>query len=838
MSKISTYPSAETPLLLSDRLIGTEAIRTPPTSTPLATKNFSLGELLQLFSSNFPAASLQAVLNTGNTATQNITLIGTIDATLIKPVNIEDTSGSQGNTFQFLSKGASSINWVDLPISNLQAILDSGNTATQNINLIGDITTTKVIPGNIQDENSAIGTTGQVLSKTATGIRWINNPIMLTPGLADVLSVENTATNDIILNGYIKPTNIKDSSNSDGSLNQILSIGAGGLEWKNETPSVVESLTVIGNSGPSTLISKVLNIPTYTLSGLGGQPLAVNLTSLSELTYSSVSFVKMTAAGTFVLDPNIYLTDAPSDGTTYGRNNGNWTTIVSSGGLKHSIATGTDVYTATISGVTSYADGDAYLIRFTNGNTTGSTLNINSLGAVPLYRNNDGPLLGGDITSEGEMLCVYNSTSNIFQVIGISPNSLYAYVTNADSVTITKGMPVYAFGGTGDRMTVKRAFNTGDATSAQTVGLVLSTSIAANQKGIIMMQGLLDGLSILPTSIFSDGDPIYLGATAGTITNVKPYAPNHLVYLGVVTTASNGSAGRMYVRVQNGYELDELHNVQARTPSLKDTLWYDNTVSPAQWKTASIATILGYTPANDTDVVHKTGNETIAGDKDFTSRVQAESGFWYTSSGVYKGQIINISDDTFYNVNSGRTHYFGMGNGVGIANVPNNASVPNGTFSILLQTADTIASFDANKNIVSLPLATYPSLTELSYVKGVTSAIQTQFDAVNVNVITITTAVSITTDTTSGSYGQHGRHVKISNGANAINIQCVSTSNADFVASYEKIGTGAITFTFAAPITNVVTLSGTNQITAAAAIGSKACLSRNGNVYYLQITNY
>jgi hypothetical protein len=42
--------------------------------------------------------------------------------------------------------------------------------------------------------------------------------------------------------------------------------------------------------------------------------------------------------------------------------------------------------------------------------------------------------------------------------------------------------------------------------------------------------------------------------------------------------------------------LDELHNVQAQTPTLKDTLWYDNSVSPAQWKTALIASILGYTP--------------------------------------------------------------------------------------------------------------------------------------------------------------------------------------------------------------------------------------------------
>jgi hypothetical protein len=272
--------------------------------------------------------------------------------------------------------------------------------------------------------------------------------------------------------------------------------------------------------------------------------------------------------------------------------------IPTTSGIPHATASGTDTYTATVSGVTAYNDADAYLIRFTNGNTTSATLNINSLGAIPLYRNNDGVLIGGDIIDDGEMLCVYNSTTNRFQVIGTAPNSLFAYVTNDDSVTLTKGMPVYAFGGTGDRMTVKRANNSADATSAQTVGLVLSTSIAANQKGLIMMQGLLDGLSILPTSTFADGDPVYLGATAGSITNIKPHAPNHLVYLGFVTTASPGSAGRMYVRVQNGYELDELHNVQAQTPSLKDTLWYDNTVSPSQWKTASIPTILGYTPPN------------------------------------------------------------------------------------------------------------------------------------------------------------------------------------------------------------------------------------------------
>jgi len=250
----------------------------------------------------------------------------------------------------------------------------------------------------------------------------------------------------------------------------------------------------------------------------------------------------------------------------------------SSGGITHATAVGTDTYTVTIAGVTAYADADAYLIRFTNGNTGTCTLNINSLGAKTLYRNNDGVLLGGDIWDGAEMLCVFNTTTDGFQCIGTTSNALFSYVTNDDSVTLTKGMPVYAFSGTGDRMTVKRANNTSDVTSAQTVGIVMSTSIAANQKGIIMMQGLLDGLSILPTSTWSDGDPVYLGATNGSITNIKPFAPNHLVYLGIVTTASNGSSGRMYVRVQNGYEIDELHDVAITNLQKGDSLEYDGSL--------------------------------------------------------------------------------------------------------------------------------------------------------------------------------------------------------------------------------------------------------------------
>lgn len=277
-----------------------------------------------------------------------------------------------------------------------------------------------------------------------------------------------------------------------------------------------------------------------------------------------------------------FTTNQPSATTDYLAADNTWKTMSGGGGgsgIPKGTTSGTDTYTTTITGVTAYNDGDAYLIRFATGNTTQCTLNINSLGAKDLYRNNNGLLIGGDIIDGAEMFCIYNTTLNGFQVIGTAPNTLLAYVTNVNGSTITKGQPVYAFGGTGDRLTVKLADNTSDATSAQTVGLVLSSSIAANQKGLIMMQGQLDGLSILPTSTYADGDAIYLGATAGSITNVKPYAPNHLVYLGFVTTASNGSAGRMYVRVQNGYEMQELHNVSAQSPANNDILVYNTTTS-------------------------------------------------------------------------------------------------------------------------------------------------------------------------------------------------------------------------------------------------------------------
>ena len=134
---------------------------------------------------------------------------------------------------------------------------------------------------------------------------------------------------------------------------------------------------------------------------------------------------------------------------------------------------------------------------------------------------------------------------------------LIATVVNADSVALVRGTVVYAFGSVGNKLSVKRASNTSDATSATTIGFIRDASLAPNAQGTITLYGSMDQLNL--GSPFVDGDPIYLG-TNGGYQRTKPVAPAHGVFLGVVERANSGN-GIAYIKIQNGYELDELHDV-------------------------------------------------------------------------------------------------------------------------------------------------------------------------------------------------------------------------------------------------------------------------------------
>lgn len=161
---------------------------------------------------------------------------------------------------------------------------------------------------------------------------------------------------------------------------------------------------------------------------------------------------------------------------------------------------------------------------------------------------------------------VYNGTEWVNQYA-----STVTYVRNAETTTLTTGTVVYLFGATGDHATVKRADNDTDATSSKTIGLV-AAPIAASQNGPVVTRGYVDGINL---SAYTAGQVLWLN-TNGTFTTTKPSAPKHLVFVGVVVRATNN--GIVYVATQNGYELDELHDVSISSPAAGQTIRYNGSL--------------------------------------------------------------------------------------------------------------------------------------------------------------------------------------------------------------------------------------------------------------------
>lgn len=163
-----------------------------------------------------------------------------------------------------------------------------------------------------------------------------------------------------------------------------------------------------------------------------------------------------------------------------------------------------------------------------------------------------------------------------------STTNIIIQVRNTTGATLTKGTLVYISGATGQIPTVSKALATSDATSAQTLGMI-SADLANNTNGYVTIIGLITNIN---TSAFTDGQQLYLsGTTAGTYTSTKPVAPIHLVYAGVVEYA-HATQGKIFVKVQNGYELDEIHDVLITTPTNDQVLTYET--ATGLWKNKAV----------------------------------------------------------------------------------------------------------------------------------------------------------------------------------------------------------------------------------------------------------
>jgi len=204
-----------------------------------------------------------------------------------------------------------------------------------------------------------------------------------------------------------------------------------------------------------------------------------------------------------------------------------------------------------------------------NTSPTTYTPSIGRLG----WNNTDGTLefklKGGNVTlqiGQEQVIRVVNKTTPLINLL--EANYQVCLITGA----------------TGQRVSVRLAQGDTDANSAGTLGVV-TENIDANQEGFITTSGSVKEINTtgsLQGETWADGDILYLSpTTAGALTNIKPTAPNHTVIVGYVEYA-HAIHGKIYVKIDNGYELGELHNVYVNSPTDGEMLTYSST--NARWE--------------------------------------------------------------------------------------------------------------------------------------------------------------------------------------------------------------------------------------------------------------
>ena len=500
------------------------------------------------------------------------------------------------------------------------------------------------------------------------------------------------------------------------------------------TKQATITLTVTGSSGASTFVSNTLNIPTYTLSGLGGQPLATNLTSLSGLSYVSTSFVKMTAAGTFSLDTNTY--ESPL--------------TFSSPLVRTTNTISIPVADVTHSGYLLSADWISFNAK-QNSLGTGTT----------------GQFLRGDLT--WQTVPYPTALSQLTDVTITTPANGQLLRYNAGGWSnftpsyVTSNL--YTADGT---LTANRTISAGGFTLTINPKTTFSPSITAAS---LLAQGSI----FTPTLTAAANNDVLVGVditptfTNGAFTGVSNFA---LRVTGAIKGSSSvtatsfvktGAASTDFLKGDgtidsNAYYLNSNpSSFIARTGiSATSPVVYTSSTGVISMPVATL-TVSGYLNNADWGSFNAKQNSLGTGT---TSQYLRGDLTWVTPT--FTTSLAALTDVTLTSITNGQLLRYTAGGWVNFtptyvaagffsATAPLTYNSTTGVFAMaaattsvdgyltaanfttfnnkqnaLSGTINTIAYWDSTSSIASLAVATYPSLTELSYVKGVTSAIQTQ----------------------------------------------------------------------------------------------------------------
>lgn len=178
------------------------------------------------------------------------------------------------------------------------------------------------------------------------------------------------------------------------------------------------------------------------------------------------------------------------------------------------------------------------------------------------------PAVGGLVWDDGEGTLSFGlKGGNLNLEIG-QENIALCY--NGTASAIAKGDVVYVSGAQGQRPSIAIATAATEQGSSKVFGIA-AESIASGAEGFVATFGVVPEIN---TQGFTEGAALWLSASPGKFTQTKPLSPNHLVFVGYCLKA-NASSGRIFVNPQNGYELEELHDVLITSASNNHIISYN-----------------------------------------------------------------------------------------------------------------------------------------------------------------------------------------------------------------------------------------------------------------------
>lgn len=375
----------------------------------------------------------------------------TLGSNINKDEGVKITSGTTGDLLQLQSNGL----WENKSLATVIGTAYVPSTRTLTINGTAfDLSANR---------SWSVGTVTSVGLTVPTGLTVANSPVTGSGTLA--ISLQS---------GYSIPTTAKQT------------------EWDTAYTNRITSLTTTGSSGAATLAANVLNIPNYTLSGLGGVPTSRTLTingtvfdlsanrSWSVGTVTSVAALTIGTTGTDISStvangtstPVITLNIPTASATNRGAlSAADWTTFNN----KQAQLNGTGFVKA--SGTTISYDNSTYYLA---SNPAGYTTNTGTVTSVGLSSATSGVTIGSTpVTTSG----------TITIAIATASGSQQGLLSSTDWTTFNNKQNALTNPVTGTGTTNQIAYFTGSTTIGS-----LSTATYPSLTELSYVKGVTSGI--------------------------------------------------------------------------------------------------------------------------------------------------------------------------------------------------------------------------------------------------------------------------------------------------------------------------------------------------------